>query len=349
MVNTIKKVLADGTIKEYRYERGKPKKAKTEAVTFGYALREWCKTDDYKTLKDNTRVIYGHTYGKMVSAAAGFGFKLDSAPVAEFTTPRLIRMMDSFQGAPGTANSAITIFNKIFKFCVNRGWIQFNPAREINRPQLGERRPWSQEELEAFDKGSHQHYHDVFRFAILTGQRAEDMAKAKWTDIEDGHLHIEQSKFKRGEKPSHVWIPVTGELKTFLDELRSRKLVGQAILLSGYNRPWTRTSIIHGFGREMVRLGMANTAHNGVSLHGLRHTFATTMRENGATDEWIMSITGHKNPRVLQRYSNKYNRKKVAARAAEIRDAAFSGFFNANQSANRSKKTFKLLKLKEES
>lgn len=345
MVNLVRKTLADGSVKEYRYERGKPKAVKTEAVTFGYALREWCKTDDYKTLKANSKEVYAHSYKMMVKAAHEIGFDLEGAPVTEFTTPRINRLLHPFSGEPGKANSAISVFSKVFTFCVSFGWMQFNPTREVIRPSLGERRPWTPEEFSRADENFSEYYRDVLWLGVLTGQRASDLVKAQWTDIEDGYLHVQQIKCKRGDKPTHVWIPISGALKEFLDSLRARTVVGATILLTMNGRRWDLRAMKSGFAAELKRICIPNTTMGGVSLHGLRHTFATMMRDNGSPDEDIISITGHKTPSVLQRYLDKFNKKKVAVRAAEVRDAAFSGMFDANRPANRRKTTPKLLKL----
>lgn len=66
---------------------------------------------------------------------------------------------------------------------------------------------------------------DAMDIALLTGQRPADVFKMRWSDIQDGVLHIKQNK-----TDAVVRIAVTGMLKNVLDEIRSRKVISITIV-----------------------------------------------------------------------------------------------------------------------
>lgn len=68
-----------------------------------------------------------------------------------------------------------------------------------------------------------------------------------------------------------------------------------------------------------------NTAIRFISLHSLRHTFATALYEHGISDGVIIKLTGHSDTRVLENYYiDRQRDTTIQCKATDVLDGAFS-------------------------
>jgi integrase len=71
----------------------------------------------------------------------------------------------------------------------------------------------------------------------------------------------------------------------------------------------------HVFGRALERAGITT---GDVSLHTLRHTAISRMIANGIDDFTVMSISGHRSIRMLERYTHPTTARKLDALTVDL-------------------------------
>ncbi len=131
-----------------------------------------------------------------------------------------------------------------------------------------------------------------------TGCRRSEITRATWADVDlDGAtLFIRRSK--TGE--SRV-VPLTPRAVEILSRLREARhkvsLAGTDAIFPeiGEQSRWRLTQAFKAAARA-VGLG-------GLSLHALRHNFASTLRQHGTAAPDVGRLIGDKTPRVIERYS----------------------------------------------
>ena len=176
------------------------------------------------------------------------------------------------------------------------------------RAKAAERPPW-------------QVAYDAMIIAVNTGMRGADIKALRWRDVDffNRVLFVPKSKTAAGERS----IPLTDEvLKTLLNIQERAKLFGE-VLPNHYIFPAHKTGARFN-GNAIVewqhfafdptkpmttwRTAWRNLTKEaglkGLRFHDLRHHVITKLIESGAPDGVIMSIVGHVDRRMLDRYSH---------------------------------------------
>jgi len=130
----------------------------------------------------------------------------------------------------------------------------------------------------------------AMRFAIATGMRRGELLNAHWKDLnfDLGTLHIPVTKTGHPRT-----IPLTIEAKQVLVEL--------ALVWKGDERifPTTARAIAQGWKRLTKRAGITD-----LHFHDLRHEAVSRFFERGLSIPEVALISGHKDPRMLFRYTH---------------------------------------------
>ena len=199
---------------------------------------------------------------------------------------------------PGTINRELGLIQHIFEVARTE-WsipIAINPVKAIRKPKADKARdrrlqPGEWEKLTtACAKCRNKLLSPLVRFAVETAMRRGEMLHIRWQDLRwaESTLHI--SVTKTGEPRT---IPLSVEAKTVLVEL--------AIAWSGEARifPLTAESVKLAWKRLVNRAGLDN-----LTFHDLRHEAVTRFFERGLTIPEVALISGHKDPRMLFRYTH---------------------------------------------
>lgn len=133
-------------------------------------------------------------------------------------------LLDSFTVA--TSNLTRTILIEIFDIAVSKGLCPDNPAALTLRKHANkERKRHTLEGLKKIRAAAEPWLKNVIDLALLTTQRRIDIIQMKWTDIENGYLHVAQQKttddpddeFEVSEGPGYIRIKIDDELQRVLD------------------------------------------------------------------------------------------------------------------------------------
>lgn len=198
-----------------------------------------------------------------------------------------------------TANRVHSLVARMFKLAVVWGVIERNPCYGLSkfREEKKAERFLSPEEIVRFQAGLVEDKNTVaanaLRLLLLTGLRRNEVVKAKWeqVDLEAGLLHLPKTK--------------TGARYAVLNSA-ARDLV--ASLPSRGQSPWLFPGAKPGKPLENPTKVMARALQRAglerMRIHDLRHTFAATCVNSGASLYEVQKLLGHSSPTMTQRYAH---------------------------------------------
>lgn len=270
-----------------RFERG----------TLGWVIQEYRKSDRWTSLAGETRAGYERALVK-------FDPLLDK-PAAWLTRPRIVRLRDEAwfpKYKRWLANYMVTVLGVLLAFAKDRGEIRENPLAEKVRkirkakgsPQAN--RPWTAEERRIVLEEAQPHVRLGLAFLMCTGMRKTDVFNASMADIKGGQISVITSK-----RDTPVTIPLHPYLQAALAN-RPGDPVGK-IILRADGQPYTADgfdTIWHRFRERLLDEGKIG---KGLTLHGLRHTLGTMLKEAGLDDGAIADVLGQASVAMARHYS----------------------------------------------
>jgi integrase/recombinase XerD len=207
-----------------------------------------------------------------------------------------------------------------FKFCMERGWIQDNPAKALKPPKEHHKQvmPFSDEELEKImwavdlypDKpGGRRAEVRAFVLALrYTGLRIGDVVAIRRSYLKDGKLLMQTQKTK-----SEVWMPLP---QVVIDALGALPAFGGYWFRSGEGA--VRTAV--GNWQRSLRRVFKLAGIKG-HPHKFRHTFACSLLSKGVSVEAVSTLLGHGKVGITQKFYSAWVQSRQAALTAEIEKA----------------------------
>jgi integrase len=301
-INSVRKRLADGTVKTFWYAwksgpplRGEPgtpefiasyneavgRKVAPARATLLSILQQYQASEDFRGLAESTRRSYVALIVRIEKAFADF-------PLAALTDRRtrgiFMAWRDRIAVESGRrqADYAWTVLARVLSWAEDRGLVAANPCARGGRLYRGSRaeKVWTEADEAAFLDRAPTHLHLPLLLALWTGQRQGDLLRLPWSAYDGKHIRLRQSK---GGKP--IMILVGAPLKAALDAAPKRSTI---MLANSEGKPWTSD----GF-RASWRKACAAAGVRDVTFHDLRGTAVTRLALVGATEAEIATITGH--------------------------------------------------------
>jgi len=282
----VRKLLADGTVKEYRYDRApRRRKLKKEHGAIKQLADLYAKSPEFNRLS------------KTWQSAKHYYLRLLESELAWLTVEDLndresrgdfYEMRDRFAAQADKADKLLDTLKGLLAWAYERNRIGYNHALGIPHlaPSGGRRNEiiWTEDQeaivYNSFPLGLQQ----AFRFAIFTAMRQGDQLALQWPQYRDGWLAYQQSK--TGVK---IFLPVyaLAPLQSLMDELPR---TSDFIFPSPTGQQWNP-----GHMRTTWRAAFVKSDLRGENLHwhDLRGTGATRLQEAGCTDAEAAAITGH--------------------------------------------------------
>ena len=208
------------------------------------------------------------------------------------------------EGKPAAQRNLLRVLRMLLAFAVERGMRADNPALGIKlkaKPTTGFH-SWTEEELRQYEARHAVGTKARLAMSLLlyTAQRRSDVVRLGPPNLRDGRLHFTQSK-----TGTEMNIPVAEPLA---EVLAATTMVGvSAFLVTDYGRPFTAAGF-GGWFRE--RCDEAGLPH--CTAHGLRKAFLRRMAEAGCSEEFIASISGHRNMDEIRTYVRAANKARMA-------------------------------------
>jgi len=292
----VKRTLADGTVREYAYER---KSQAPKIRTVGTLILTYQMSSNFSPKKPNTKKTYLRAMGHILD-------EYKDVALADVKRRHIRALHDKFQATPALANQIKDVFAILLQFAIDEEYITHNPASRIKSFKDGEHRRWQEAEI-AFALGKVPEYmRRALILLLYTGQRAGDVSRMAWSDFDGSAIRVTQEKTN-----AKLWIPCHATLKAEL-KVWHRDAEVTSILSRLNGQPYTSgqqfsSAVCHEL-RKFPEL-------EGCRAHGLRKSAAALLAEAGCSTLEIAAITGHSTLKELERYTREADQRTRATAA----------------------------------
>lgn len=318
-VQRIRKSLADGTVREYFYDRrtraaldpktfrpleAAPEQEAPEEITFGMLCTAFRASPEYAATAESTKRIYTRCMEMLEDKR--------NLPLSELKRRNVLGLRDAYSQTPGMANQLVKVVCRMLSFAVDREMIEHNVALRIPTLKMGEWERWTDEALEKALAGMPEKMRRALILGLYTGQRLSDCLALRWSAFDGSGIQVKQQK-----TGAEIYIPCHPFLRDELARWKAEAVakgdvVGLTILQTLRGRPWSLFGFEGEWRRARQELGIP------FNFHGLRKTAAAKLAEAGCSDREIMAITGHKSASEVERYTRQAD-QKVRATAAIVK------------------------------
>jgi integrase len=226
--------------------------------------------------------------------------KLSPAAIARYRDDRL-KLVQS-----GAVRRELAIVQHCFEVA-KREWglpIPANPVRQIATPEAQKPRERRLEDdesniLASAALASAWYLRPLIVLAIETGMRRGELLSIRWKDVDQTTRTIRILKTKNGHSRTVPLTPKAVEILASLEKKDERVL------------PVTPNAVRLAWERLRKRAGIVD-----LRLHDLRHEAVSRFFEYGLTVPEVALISGHRDPRMLSRYTH-LRPEKVAEKLAK--------------------------------
>jgi integrase len=219
--------------------------------------------------------------------------------------PRHVRKFrDDKAEWPEAANGRLKALRQVFKWAVEVGHPDKNPAREVPYIKTGSEgfHAWTLSEVNQYldHHGRDSKAGRALTFLLYTGAARGDLVSLGRQHCRNGRL-----VFKRRKTKVEVEIPILGELQAAIHATPHDQL---SFIVTEFGKPFSAA----GFGNK-IRDWCNQAGLRHCSAHGLRKAGATIAANNGATAHQLMAIFGWKTLKQAEHYTRKADRKRLAS------------------------------------
>ncbi|MGO1075923.1 tyrosine-type recombinase/integrase [Inquilinus sp. CA228] len=252
--------------------------------------------------------------------------------VAKHGTKSVVRMsvddcvtevFGKMKDRPGAHNNLLSRFRILIQFAIDLGWRQTDPSKRVKPMKLGTWHTWNEEEIELFEKrfeiGTRER--TAFELFLHTGQRVSDVCKMSWRHFneERGTITVAQAKAQAEQNDTSLEIVCNPDLAAALAAWKATCLVEkrpvslkQTIITTEIGGDY----IAKSFGDWMANLIDDAKLPDRCVPHGLRKAACRRLAEAGCSANEIMSITGHKTLREVERYCKMADQLRLSGNVA---------------------------------
>lgn len=289
-VKVVRKRLADGSVKEYRYDRTRapririgPGRGGIHAIAKVYVL-----SPEFRRLSARWQVGKRHYLGVLEDE---LGWMTIADLSRREARGKFYDLRDRFADKPNTADKLMATLAGLLAWAEERGKIERN--RAVGIANLAPTRPraeivWTEDDEAAAYATFPPAIGRALRLAILTGIRQADMCALRWEQYRDGWIRYRPSKTAE-TTGALVLLPVFAldPLRILIDELGRGT---EFMLTSEVNHPWTADNLRAQFLKAKRRSPLAKA---NLHWHDLRGTAISRLYRAGCTDAEVASISGH--------------------------------------------------------
>jgi integrase len=267
-----------------------------------YASAQW------QALRPTTR----RTYKGILDRFRDLKFadkRCGSLPVAQLQPKHVRKIIDGMADRSAAANNLLRIIRIVMTFAVERGWRDDNPALHIKplRRRSEGFMTWSEDDIAKFESrwslGTKERL--AFDLLLYTAQRSGDVRRMGPQHVSNGYLRVVQEK--TGEV---LELPLHPRLQSSLAAVPTEHLT---FIVTKHGEPYTSKGFSQWVSEAANLAGLPKAA----SAHGLRKAAARRLAEAGCSAHMIMSVTGHRSLREVERYTRAAGQKLLATSAMQ--------------------------------
>lgn len=224
--------------------------------------------------------------------------------VALLTRRHVQAMLDAKSATPFAARNFLHSVRALMKHAVGEEIIAIDPTIDVKlvTPKTKGFRTWTEDDITKFEERHPVGSRARLALALLlyTGQRRSDVVHMGRQHIREDAIDVRQQK-----TGTELSIPIHPELRAVIDATEAGHLT---FLVTKDGAPFSPAGFTNWF-RECCKEARLS---EGLSAHGLRKATCRRLAEAGMSAPVIMSISGHKSLREVQRYIDDAEQKKLA-------------------------------------
>ncbi len=251
----------------------------------------------------------------------------------------MINMLDNGQ-SPRSVKRRLSAVKSLYKFLLRVGLVKVDITRSIVAPKtdkplpiyfregdmeavkVNQARDWS-EDMSEEEQFLHLRDYLIVEILYQTGMRRAELVGLKEVDVDTKQQQVRVF----GKRAKERIVPIGESLCELIEEYRTKKHeivgcndeIGTLLVRKNRNSEWQSMDAHTLYNIVRARMGEVSTLKKH-SPHVLRHTFATTMLNNGADIRTIQSLLGHASLAATQVYTHAtFEQLKEAYHAAHPR------------------------------
>lgn len=313
-IDALKRKINDN---KYELDRGIIYDSKN--LTLNEWINEWLNTYVQGKVKSSTYDNYEYAWKSHIEKRIG-SFKLDK--ITPLVIQSFINKMTQEGYSVSTIKKPYIVLNQAFKKALLNKLVYTNPCTGISFPKPTPRKVvamTSEEQREFESICQDTTYGNLFLFALNTGMRLGELLALTWSDVDMDckEIHVKNTvvtvidrnenavrkmreEINSAKTDSGVRvIPMTNKAHDILQ--KQQKRAGVFCFESANGTILERRNV----KRALRQLLEKTDIQTKVTMHVLRHSFATRLLEKGANIKAVSEILGHKSIQItLDTYSH---------------------------------------------
>lgn len=220
------------------------------------------------------------------------GYEIDEEDLRSFMT----YLAEERRASASTLNIAITAIRFYLEEILHS-----LAATRIKRPKADKKLPSILSLAEVrrlFEAVKNTKHRTALMIIYAAGLRVSEASRLMWSDLDPdrGLMRIRSAK---GRKDRYTLYPdaMKGTLEEYREEYNPRKWMFEG---AHPKRPLTIRTLQNVFYNACLAAGIEKN----VSIHSLRHSFATHLLDSGADIRYIQELLGHRNLKTTERYTH---------------------------------------------
>jgi len=214
-------------------------------------------------------------------------------------------MLGEKAGKPAAQRNLLRVLRSLLKVAMKTKLRRDNPALgiELERLETTGFHSWTEEELRQYE--AHHAVGTKARLALhlllYTATRRADVVALGPANIRNGRLTFTYSKNR-----TEMNIPVADPLAA---TIAATPMIGvKTFLVTDYGKQFTPAGFGNWFRDRCDEAGLPHC-----TAHGMRKAFLRRMAEAGCSEDYIASISGHRDMREIRKYVQAVNRARMAS------------------------------------
>ncbi|MEY9098246.1 integrase [Sinorhizobium fredii] len=279
------------------------------AGSVGAAIQGYYRSAEFAQLAESSQQVYRRILD-------GFAAKHGHAPIAGMQTKHVNVLLDEKAKTPAAANILRKRLSSVFEYAKSVGMIQVNPAKEAKRIKTKSKgyRTWSETDIAAYREKWGEGTPERIAMEVLlhTGLRRSDAVRLGWQHLVDDTFVISTRK---SQEIVELHIPIHRDLAFVLDLPRGKETFISTI----YGKARSEKAFTNWIREAAHEAGLPSNS----SPHGLRKAACRRLAESGCTALEIMSITGHRDIKEIERYTKAAEMKRLSRAAIAKNEQSF--------------------------
>lgn len=212
---------------------------------------------------------------------------------------------------PTSISRKLSSIRSFLDYCIKKGSIKTNPAKEVASPKIPKRIPKFLTVDEVFalidtpnmDTAAGRRDKAILELLYASGLRVSELVNLKMSDIDMDEMIVKVLGKGRKERLVPMGTKACDTLRKYLDlrpALAAREGANEPVFVNKSGKKISVRSVERMVEKYLKQSGI----NKNVTPHVLRHTFATHLLNAGADMRGIQELLGHTSLSTTQKYTH---------------------------------------------